>query len=289
MADINPQDPQSANQYDDRTTAAVKSVLVEIGQILGSFQGKYAVIGGAVPWLLLDNLEMPHVGTIDVDLSLDAEALGDGEYVRLVEALMTNGYDQNKDLKKFQLVRTIASADGGSPVDIIVDFLMPRDAKIDRNKPPILDDFAVQRADGADLAMHFNQLVAVRGSMPKGGINTVEIAVCSIPALLAMKGHAIQRRYKQKDAYDIYYCVRNYPNGIDALAADCKALLARPSGAEGYGFINEKFDTPEGFGPTCVKNFVAESNILGGRTEEQWQLDAFGQVDEWMRALGLRA
>jgi hypothetical protein len=91
MADINPQDPQSANQYDDRTTAAVKSVLVEIGQILGSFQGKYAVIGGAVPWLLLDNLEMPHVGTIDVDLSLDAEALGDGEYVRLVEALMSNG------------------------------------------------------------------------------------------------------------------------------------------------------------------------------------------------------
>lgn len=198
MAGINPEDPQSANQYDDRTTAAVKSVLVEIGQILGSFQGKYAVIGGAVPWLLLDNLEMPHVGTIDVDLSVDAEALGDGEYVRLVETLMTNGYEQNKQLKKFQLVRNIAVAGGGSPVDIIVAFLMPRDAQIDRNKPPILDDFAVQRADGADLAIHFNQLVAVRGSMPKGGINTVEIAVCSIPALLAMKGHAIQRRYKQR-------------------------------------------------------------------------------------------
>ncbi len=289
MADINPRNPQSANQYDDRTTAAVKSVLVEIGQILGSFKGKYAVIGGAVPWLLLDNLEMPHVGTIDVDLSLDAEALGGGEYVRLVEALMSNGYDQNKGLKKFQLVRNIPAADGASPVGIIVDFLMPRDAKIDRNQPPILDDFAVQRADGADLAMHFNQLVAVRGCMPKGGINTVEIAVCSIPALLAMKGHAIQRRYKQKDAYDIYYCVRNYPSGIDALAADCGALLALPSGAEGYGFINEKFNTPEGFGPICVKNFVAESNILGGRTEEQWQLDAFGQVDEWMRKLGLRA
>ena len=46
-------EPQSANDYDDRTTAAVKSVLVEIGQILGSFEGKFAVIGGAVPWLLL--------------------------------------------------------------------------------------------------------------------------------------------------------------------------------------------------------------------------------------------
>lgn len=285
---MNPADPQSATQYDDRTTAAVKSVLVEIGQILGSFQGKYAVIGGAVPWLLLDNLEMPHVGTIDVDLSLDADALGDGEYVRLVQALMTNGYNQSNDLKKFQLLRRIAATDGGNPIDIIVDFLMPRDAEIDRNRPPILDDFAVQRADWADLAIHFNQLVAVRGSMPKGGTNKVEIAVCSIPALLAMKGHAVQRRYKQKDAYDIYYCVRNYPEGIGALAADCKAVLALPSGAAGFGFVNDKFDTPDGFGPTCVKNFVAESNILGERTADQWQLDAFGQVDEWLRALGLR-
>lgn len=29
-------EPRSANDYDDRTTAAVKSVLIEIGQILGS-------------------------------------------------------------------------------------------------------------------------------------------------------------------------------------------------------------------------------------------------------------
>ena len=91
MAGMNPSDPQSANEYADRTTAAVKSVLIEIGQILGSFQGKFAVIGGAVPWLLLDNYEMPHVGTLDVDLGLDAEALGDGEYARLVESLMSKG------------------------------------------------------------------------------------------------------------------------------------------------------------------------------------------------------
>ena len=59
-----PCEPQSAADYDDRTTAAVKSVLIEIGQILGSFKGKFAVIGGVVPWLLLNNEEMPHVGSI---------------------------------------------------------------------------------------------------------------------------------------------------------------------------------------------------------------------------------
>ena len=93
MADIERKEPQSAADYDDRTTHAVKSVLIEIGQILGSFKGKFAVVGGAVPWLLLDNEEMPHVGTLDVDLGLDAEALGDGEYAPLVEALQGKGYE----------------------------------------------------------------------------------------------------------------------------------------------------------------------------------------------------
>jgi hypothetical protein len=89
MADVKPaQEPQSAADYYDRTTAAVKSVLIEVGQVLGSFRGKFAIIGGAVPWLLLDNEEMPHVGSMDVDISLDADALGDGEYATLVEALM---------------------------------------------------------------------------------------------------------------------------------------------------------------------------------------------------------
>lgn len=49
MAQMTPsREPQSAAEYDDRTTSAVKSVLIEMGQILGSFQGKFAIIGGAV-------------------------------------------------------------------------------------------------------------------------------------------------------------------------------------------------------------------------------------------------
>lgn len=56
-----------------------------------------------------------------------------------------------------------------------------------------------------------------------------------------MKGHALNGRLKQKDAYDIYYCIRNYRGGPAALAEDCKAILAKPSGRRGYDFINAKF------------------------------------------------
>ena len=149
--EMTPGEPQSATDYDDRTTAAVKSVLVEIGQILGAFKGRFAVIGGAVPWLLLENDDMPHVGTLDVDLGLDAEALGDGEYATLVGALQEHGYRQREGLRRFQLARTIQPADDGPAIEIIVDFLMPRDAEIVKNKPPLISNFAVQRADGADL------------------------------------------------------------------------------------------------------------------------------------------
>ena len=190
-------EPRSANDYDDRTTSAVKSVLVEIGQILGGFEGKFAVIGGAVPWLLLSEAEMPHAGTADVDLALHAEALGDGEYARLVELLQSHGYRQEPDLRRFQLARTVAASDGGPPIDIIVDFLMPRDAVIAKNNLPLVTNFAVQRADGTGLALNFYQMVAIDGGMPDGGRNLVSIAVASIPALLAMKGYSIAKREKQ--------------------------------------------------------------------------------------------
>lgn len=288
MAKIVQPDPQSAADYEDRTTKAVKGVLVEIGQILGSFKGKFAVVGGAVPWLLLNNEEMPHVGTLDVDLGLDAEALGDGEYVNLVEALMGQGYAQRDELRRFQLVREVKVGDGGPSIDIVVDFLMPRDAEIVKNHPPILSDFAVQRADGADLALRFYQLVAISGEMPEGGTNRVEVAVCSIPALLAMKGYALNGRHKQKDAYDIYYCIRNYPGGFEALAEVCTPLLDHASGAQGYKYISDKFDALEGYGATSVRKFVAETDILDGRTPDQWQQDAHGQVDAWLRKIGLR-
>ena len=284
---MSPGEPQSASDYDDRTTAAVKAVLIEAGQILGAFKGKFAVVGGAVPWLLLSNEDMPHVGTLDVDLGLDAEALGDGEYATLVKSLMSHGYEQRKELRRFQLVRRVPSDDGG-PIDVIVDFLMPRDATIMRNVPPLISEFAVQRADGAELALRFYQMVAVAGDMPSGGVNRVEIAVCSIPALLAMKGHAINGRYKQKDSYDIYYCIRNFPDGIERLARACRPLLEHASAARGFGFIADKFDRPDGYGPTCVRRFVEDTEILGGRSPDQWQQDAFGQVDAWVRALGIK-
>jgi len=171
-------EPQSASEYNGRALIAVKSVLVELGQILGSFKGKFVIIGGAVPWLLLDHQDMRHAGTLDVDIALNAQVLGDDhEYVTLIGALQAHGYTQRAGLPRFQLVREVPMQDGGGAIDVVVDFLMPREAKIIKNDPPLITDFAVQRADGAELAIRFYQLLTVTGSMPDGRNNRVEIAV----------------------------------------------------------------------------------------------------------------
>ena len=119
------EEPQVAGQYDDRTTAAIRSVLVEIGQTLGSYRGKFAVVGGAVPWLLLEESEMRHVGTADIDLSLDAEALAEDEqYAGLVEALRDQGYESREELRNFRMVRTVEAKDGGATIEVVVDRLV---------------------------------------------------------------------------------------------------------------------------------------------------------------------
>lgn len=258
---LGPVEPTAAD-YNARSTDAVKSVIIEIAQTLGSFQGKFAIVGGAVPWLLLNNEEMPHVGTLDIDLGLDHEALGDGEYATLVGALQEQGYAKSLELRRFQLERVVDPRDGGPPIRVIVDFLMPRDAKPEKHDPPLLEDFAVMKASGGDLPLLFNELVEMKGVMPDGINNKVEIAVCSIPALLAMKGYALLGRNKQKDAYDVYYCIRNYPGGPEALAEACLPLLSHRSAHEGYDGIARKFDEYDAYGAS-PQALYAEQRFSG--------------------------
>lgn len=121
--------------------------------------------------------------------------------------------------------------------------------------------------------------------MPDGRTNEVELLVATIPALLVMKGYALLGRDKKKDAYDIYFSVRNYPGGPGALAADCVSLLSDEVARRGYEQIAGKFRHDEDFGPKTVRLFLEESSALGEMTPEQVQTDAFRQVWAWLRAM----
>ena len=133
---------------------------------------------------------------------------------------------------------------------------MPREAKFKRNKPPLLANFAVQKADGADVALRSFVRHRLDGTMPDGRRNSVELRVASIPALLVMKGYALAGRDKHKDAYDIYFSIREFEGGPEALATACRPLLSDPVALKGFRHIAGKFDNDEAFGPVTVRRFL---------------------------------
>lgn len=280
-------EPDVARDYQDREVRAVYSVLVELGQVLGAWRNKFVIVGGAVPWLLLDEARPRHIGTLDIDLDLNPEALAEGEYATLVETLEKKGYERDKEgLKPFQLRRWV-KVDEGDPIGVLVDLLMPRSARGDRNKEKLVEGLRMQGADGGDIALAQHVVKRIEGTMPDGRPNAVELLVATIPALLVMKGYALVGRDKKKDAYDIYFSVRNYVGGPAALAAECSKLMSDKVARTGYGYIAGKFRHTGDFGPTTVRIFLQESAALGEMTPEQIQTDAFMQVSTLLRGLGL--
>lgn len=281
-------EPEVARDYHERDVQAAYSVLIEIGQVLGAWRGKFVIVGGAVPWLLLGEARPRHIGTLDIDLDLNPEALAEGEYATLVEALEKNGYERGKEgLKPFQLRRWV-KVDEGDPVGVLVDLLMPRGAKGDRNEEKLIEGLRVQGTDGGGIALTQNTAKKFEGRMPDGRTNEVELLVATIPALLVMKGYALFNRDKKKDAYDIYFSARNYAGGPTALAVECAKLLGDEVARKGYEHIAGKFRHAEDFGPKTVRLFLEESAALGEMTPEQVQTDSFMQVSALLRGMGLQ-
>ncbi len=81
-------EPRNESDYSQRQTIAARRVLVDVGQVLASFVDCLVVVGGWTPDLLLPDADEPHVGSIDVDLALDAAKLNDGRYAELVKLLL---------------------------------------------------------------------------------------------------------------------------------------------------------------------------------------------------------
>ena len=104
------------------------------------------VVGGWVPDLLLADADEPHIGSIDVDLALDASKLNDGRYADLLKLLLdTKRY--RKGAKDFQLVVTVDLQDDGKPLEVEVEFLAPKEVKLKKRTPKLLPDFRVLKAD----------------------------------------------------------------------------------------------------------------------------------------------
>jgi len=91
-------------------------------------------------------------------------------------------------------------------------------------------------------------------------------------------------RIKEKDAWDIYYCMLNYPGGIDALAEEFRAHLHHGLVREGLQKIAGKFCSEKDFGPKSVTDF---EGIDDPEEQERIQRDAYERVSALLNKLGI--
>ncbi|MGH9436310.1 MAG: nucleotidyl transferase AbiEii/AbiGii toxin family protein [Candidatus Acidiferrales bacterium] len=248
-------EPRYQSEYDSRQVEAARRVLVDLGQVLAAFHDCLVVVGGWVPDLLIPQAEEPHVGSIDVDLALDAEKLGDGRYAELLKLLIdTRRYRPGP--KTFQLLTDVDLADGSPSIQVEVEFLAAKEVKLEKNKPKLLEGFRILQADGCGTAFNAPVDVTLEGQTIQGAKNTVRLRVASLPDFLVMKAHALGGRDKPKDSYDIGYCLANFPGGLDSLVAAWKLRADEKDVSRAVEILHEKFATVDGFGPRQVVEFL---------------------------------
>ncbi|MEI6175809.1 MAG: nucleotidyl transferase AbiEii/AbiGii toxin family protein [Verrucomicrobiota bacterium] len=279
---MNPE-PRQHEDYSDRQVEAAHRVLVDLGQVLASFSDCIVLVGGWVPDLLLPDADEPHVGSIDVDLALDAEKLNGGRYAELLKLLLdTRRYVRG--VKDFQLVAEVDLGDGGTVIQVEVEFLAPKDVSLKRNRTKLIKDFRVLQADGCGVAFHAPVEMPVPGINVRGAKNTVRLRIASLADFLVMKAHAIAGRDKPKDSYDFCYCLDHVPGGLGVLAEDWKARLADKDVSRAVGIIREKFEDPASFGPQQVVEFYhsqqPEEQAMQARRAFELVREFLKQIDD---------
>lgn len=207
-----------------------------------------------MPDLLINDAEERHIGSIDVDLALEAEKLTGGRYAEMLKLLLdTQRYQQGE--KTFQLVTPVDLEDGEPTVQVYIDFLAARDVRLVKNKPKQIPGFRVLQADGCVAAFRAPQEVALEGRMTRGAKNIIRLRVASLPDFLVMKALALEGRDKPKDAYDLCYCLDYCPGGISDLASSWKRRLTDKDIIRAIQILREKFGSPDAYGPMQVVEF----------------------------------
>lgn len=124
----------------------------------------------------------------------------------------------------------------------------------------------------------------LKGTLPNGATNEVTIKIPSAGPFLVTKGMALWDRLKEKDAFDIFFCCRYFPGGVEALAGVIKPVIGNKLVQEGLGKIKAKFNEVNAIGPVGVAEFM---EIEDPEERTRIQREAFEFVNKLMELLGI--
>jgi len=268
--------------YSKTEVEACLSVLVELMTVLGEYRDHIVLTGGWIPYFLLEERGHKHVGSLDIDIAMDFQEISDDSYQTLLNTLKDRGYKLGQ--QPFIFYRTVTASDGRN-VTVEVDLLAGEyggTSRSHRTQP--LQDVRARKARGCDLVFDHFRSLKVSANMPDGARNEVNIKIADIIPFLVMKGMALWERYKEKDAYDIYFTLLHYHGGIDELVKIFKPLKSNKLLREGLGKIRAKFKNLDAPGPIWLINF---EDVDEEEERERLKRDAYERVNAFLDALGI--
>lgn len=269
------------SDYNREAVEAARSVLLEIAHVLGEYRDNIVLIGGWVPLFLCPSPEEPHVGSMDIDLALDHRKLTEAGYRTMQQLLVERGYEQGP--QPFIFYRQVSA--GGRQVRVEVDLLGGEYGGTGRgHRTQKVQDIRVRKARGADLAFDSPVEATLEGTLPGGAKDTVKLRVASLVPFIVMKSIALDERLKEKDSWDIYYCIRNYPAGAEGVTNAFTPHIDHGLVKEGLTLLAKHFGSVDGVGPSHVADFAEVSDA-----EERARIrrDAFEQVRYVLDQLGI--
>jgi hypothetical protein len=276
--------PKRASEYKSEQVELVRATCLYVATKLGDMMEDLVIVGGLVPSLIVDQTTLPqdvdaHVGTMDLDVGLQLALLDEGRYRKLTERLRDAGFamDKNDDGNPTRQRWTITNSG-----TVTVDFLIPPSREGDRpgKLRDIEPEFAAIIAPGLRCAFRDRQHVAIQGRTLFGEKAERDVWVCGAGAYVVLKALAFDSRGENKDAYDLFYIVRNYGAGVDDVVAQLKPLLDDEEAQKALDIMRRDFTDPESVGPMRVAEFVT------GGPDDAIQADVVGFVTALLGALG---
>lgn len=274
---------KSIENYTPEQTRQIKELALSVATILGSYIDDMVIIGGLVPTLLVEPESLSeetdlHVGTSDLDLGLDITIFDEDRYAEIAEHLRNNDFVPDTNEK-------------GNPTRQRWVFSKPPYGKIDfliqqtneKEKPSSIKkldfDFGAIVIPGIELAFKDSIPVKITGKNYWGEMVTRTINVCNPGVFVVLKTLAVKIRREPKDAYDLYYMIRNYGKGVEDVTRYLKPLAEHPVGAEAVEHLREEFATEESSGPRRVAAF------LNAGDDAELMADVVGYVAELLRGI----
>lgn len=267
--------------YTAEAAEACKAVLIELIHLMGEFRDHMVVVGGWVPALLFPKVQESHVGTLDIDLALDFRQIPDDSYRTILQALSARGYRQHP-AQPFRFFREV-TVSGREPIVVEVDLLAGEYGGTGPgHRTQTIQDARARKARGCDLVFSEPVQVSLEGELPGGGRDRVRFFVAGVVPWLVMKGMALADRLKEKDAYDIYYCVRFYPNGPTGLAEAFRPHLGNRLVREGLAKIRRQFLSVDDAGSKWVADFL---DVHDREERAITQRQAYETIRAWLDQL----